>query len=207
MNNQLTSNAEALRLFFTEDIYLVKNELQTAFVEPVITNEVPVHPEVVAMPIIEAAKVEPSPMPPTMVEEPQPVFKKQFNFEFLGKNQKAILILVNDNLNKVSSPQGTELLRKLVKAIELTNNDFALVNYANYSGATYNDLHEFFSCKLFLSFGVEAITLGLSAQTLHQLVNVGDTRMVFTSNLHELDSDQASKKVLWGSLQQLKNNG
>lgn len=199
MTNQLTSNAEALRLFFTEDVYLVKGDSQNAFIEPVIVKpDLTGHIPAIAPIINEEVKKIP------MVEEPRPTFKKDWNFEFLGKNQKGILILVNDEVNKISSPQGTELLRKLVKAIELTNNDFALVNYANYLDATFNDLNKVFSCQLLLSFGVGAKTLGLSEQPLHQMFPLDGTRMIFTTNLHDLDTDTASKKLLWATLQQIK---
>ncbi|WP_316785586.1 hypothetical protein [Pedobacter frigiditerrae] len=199
MANQLTSNAEALRLFFTEDVYLVKDDSQNAFVEPVtVKAELVSH-----IPAIKPITKEETPSLP-IVEEPKPKMQKEWNFEFLGKNQKGILILVNDAANKVSSPQGTELLRKLVKAIELTNNDFALVNYANYLDATFDDLNRVFSCQLLISFGVGAKTLGLAEQALHQMSKAEQTRMIFTANLHDLDADQASKKLLWATLQQLK---
>jgi len=196
MVNQLTSNAEALRLFFTEDVFLVKNEQQIALAEPVMTEM----PATIAEK--QVSNEMQTPVAPAVLPLPEP--KKDWNFEFLGKNQKRILILVNDQANKVSSVQGTELLRKLVKAIELTNNDFALVNCANYATATFEDFHSFFSCELVLSFGVTSAQLGLSLQPLHQLFKHGEIKMIFTSNLHELDGDQASKKTLWTTLQQLK---
>ena len=200
MANQLTSNAEALRLFFTEDVYLVKDDSQNAFIEPV-TLKADLVSHISA---IEPTIKDETPRLP-IVEEPKPTIKGEWNFEFLGKNQKGILILVNDRNNKVSSPQGTELLRKLVKAIELTNNDFALVNYADYIDATFDDFNKVFSCQLLISFGVGAKTLGLAEQALHQLSKLEQTRMIFTTNLHDLDSDQVSKKLLWATLQQLKN--
>ena len=58
-----------------------------------------------------------------------------------------------------------------------------------------------------LSFGVDTKTLGLSDKPLHKLIDVEGIKMVFTTNLHDLDTDQVSKKVLWGSLQQIKVNG
>ncbi|MGF1922884.1 MAG: hypothetical protein ACQUHE_01800 [Bacteroidia bacterium] len=168
MNNQLTSNAEALALFFTEDIYLVSSSIQ------------------------EEGEVNLG------------VQKQKADFKFLGKNQKNILILVNDSENEVSTLPGRELLRKLVKAIDLTANDFALVNYSAYSSNTYRDFREFFNCKLTLAFGVEPAALELPHQTYHQLaVYEGDT-VLFAKNLHDLDSDLNSKKMLWASLQQLK---
>lgn len=202
MNSQLTSNAEALRLFFTDDVYLVNDKTQSVTAEPVITAAKKV--EEIAIVVPAAVQAEQTTSVLSIVEEPKPTFDKKFEFEYLGKNQKRILILVNDSINKVSSVQGTELLRKLVKAIELTNNDFALVNYAHYANASFEDLKSYFKCKLVLSFGVATQTLGLAEQPLHQLFVVDDIKFVFTKNLHDLDADQLSKKVLWGSLQQLK---
>jgi len=201
MNSQLTSNAEALRLFFTDDVYLVNDQTQSITAEPVIITNRKVEDTTIVAPVAQVEQVTPV---LSIVEEPKLVFEKKVEFEYLGKNQKRILILVNDNTNKVSSVQGTELLRKLVKAIELTNNDFALVNYANYTNASFEDLKSFFKCELILSFGVAMRTLGLAEQPLHQLFVVDNVKFVFTKNLHDLDSDQVSKKILWGSLQQLK---
>jgi len=202
MNTQLTSNAEALRLFFTDDVYLVNDQTQSITAEPVIITNRKVEDTTIVAPVVaQVGQVTPV---LSIVEEPKLVFEKKVEFEYLGKNQKRILILVNDNTNKVSSVQGTELLRKLVKAIELTNNDFALVNYANYTNASFEDLKSFFKCELILSFGVAMRTLGLAEQPLHQLFVVDNVKFVFTKNLHDLDSDQVSKKILWGSLQQLK---
>ena len=202
MANQLTSNAEALRLFFTDDIYLVKDHVGSVAAEPV---NVPVN----------KLSVEPQPL---VVHQPERIVSlsnnapetekvplpENWSFEYLGKNQKGILILVNDPINKVSSDEGTILLRNLVKAIQLTNNDFALVNFANYEGAKYEDLRRFFNCKLLLSFGVAPDTLGLADQPLHQLSAIGTTKCIFTANLHHLSGDNGSKKMLWATLQQIK---
>lgn len=205
MSNQLTSNAEALRLFFTEDVYLVKNELQTAFVEPVKVNVASPQPEVVVMPTVSVKPIEQALVLPNIVEEPKPTLKKTFDFKFLGKNERRILILVNDKQNDVSTEQGRELLRKLLLAINLAGRDFALVNYANYEDALFDDLNSFFNCQFLLSFGVTASQLGIKEQALHQLVQYNATKLILTTNLHDLDSDQASKKTLWSSLQKINN--
>lgn len=203
MSSQLTSNAKALRLFFTDDVYLVKNEMQNTFAEPVKLDEQIAQPAVVVKPI--AVNEIPQPVVlPTIVEEPKPAFKKVTEFKFLGKNAKRILILVNDQHNEVSTEQGRELLRKLVNAIALTAKDFALVNYADYHTATFDDLHDFFACKMVLAFGVMPNQLGLNEQPFNQFVPHLDSKLIFTKNLHDLETDPASKRVLWASLQQIK---
>lgn len=205
MLNQLTNNAEALRLFFTEDVYLVKDNSQSASSELLIVvseKEGPVTAP--TLPKVEAPIVKEETAVVQPISQAEPVKELAFDFKYLGKNQKQILILVNDSDNEVSTEQGRELLRKLVKAIELTANDFALVNYANYGEAKFQHFKAFFNCNLVLSFGVGANQLDLPEQALHQLGLLENTQFVFTHNLHDLDSDQLSKKMLWGSLQQLK---
>ncbi|SFH40588.1 hypothetical protein [Pedobacter insulae] len=168
MANQLTSNAEALRLFFTEDIYLIPQQAVTV-------GESAVKP-----------------------------MKVEVVFKYLGKNQKNILILVNDDQNEVSTVEGRELLRKLVKAIDLTANDFALVNYASYKGHHYDDFKTTFGCKLVLAFGVGASDLNLPVQPQNLLVDYNGVKFIFSSNLDDLERDLPGKKTLWTSLQQLK---
>ncbi len=197
MNDQLTTNAEALRLFFTEDIYLVKGEdsrstiqgVAAGLTEPVVAGaeipkiEVPAEKESLAV-----EKVE------------MPVAK---TFSHLGKNQRQILILVNDLDNPVSTEQGRELLRKIVKAIELTANDFALVNYANCNAASYTELSSYFSCKVMFAFGVPPAHLGLTDFSQNTVVKHESAYLIFSSDLHTLDSDPQGKKTLWSSLKQL----
>ncbi|WP_158797128.1 hypothetical protein [Pedobacter sp. L105] len=168
MGDQLTTSAEALRLFFNEDIYLVS----TPDVTPAVS-----------LPEVKAAVPR--------------VFKS------LGKNEKNILILVNDANNDVSTEKGRELLRNIVKALQLTANDFALLNYITYENATFSELTSFFSSKLSLVFGVAPVQLGLGEHAHHVVHLVGTTQLIFSGNLDTLADDLQGKKTLWGSLKQL----
>lgn len=168
MADQLATGAEALRLFFTEDIFLVESN------EP--AENVP-QPEVKP-----AARV----------------------FSYLGKNQKNVLILVNDEGNDVSTESGRELLRNLVKALQLTANDFALMNFAGYEQLQFAELHSFFSCRLVLAFGVLPSQLGIADQPQHMISTQESIQFVFSGNLHQLSSDLEGKKKLWGSLKQIR---
>lgn len=201
-SNQLITNAEALRLFFNDDIYLTGD--LTAIENPAIQE-----PKAAALPITEEQNLkvdtnrsETATTIPKL-EEPAAAYPTSFDFKYLGKNEKSILILVNDSQNAVSTPQGTELLRKLVLSINLKNADFALLNYSAYANAKFEHLHSFFACKLVISFGVPPLTLGLGEQLRHQLHVVNGIKMIFTHNLHDLDTDIPSKKALWGTLKNL----
>ncbi|TDQ07677.1 hypothetical protein [Pedobacter metabolipauper] len=209
MLSQLTTNKEALRLFFTDDIYLVNEPepVLKAEMNLPVTDEVPVEavqttsgymPAVTVLPVVEAAPFVIEAVPP--VVEPMktvPVFK------FLGNNKRNILILVNDAENEVSDEKGRELLRKIVKSVNLSANDFALLNYAGYHTADFQMLQSHFSSVLIFAFGVAPEQLGLQGHPENTLVMEGNVKLIFAQELRKLDADQNRKKTLWGSLQKL----
>lgn len=197
MGEQLTTSAEALRLFFTEDIYLVNSEdkiLSAAQPElksaPVMEVVIPVVEE--KIPIINAVVAE------VKIPAAQAVV-----FKYLGKNQKNILILVNDAGNDVSTDKGKELLRNIVKALQLTANDFALLNYAAYANTGFEEFRSFFNSKLVFAFGVTPLHLGLGEQPVNEIIMHGAAQLIFSGNLDQLADDQIGKKTLWGSLKKL----
>lgn len=197
MEGQLIHNAEALRLFFNEDVYLVKTEIKTENSQ-VSPSTVPVHVEI-------ATEASPTDLLIT-AEKSTETNAISMDFSYLGKNQKNILILVNDDTNKVSTENGVLLLRNIVKAIGLQGDDFALVNYSQYPDANFQQLHQFFKCKLMLAFGVSNLQLSLEDMPLHQLFKYQETQMVFTHNLAVLDGENEVKKIFWKSLQQINND-
>jgi DNA polymerase III psi subunit len=181
MLSQLTTDEQALRLFFTDDIYLVS--------EPQALQESPAQEQI-------EQKKEEVPLP-ILSEAPATVYK------FLGNNKRNILILVNDAQNEVSDEKGRELLRKIVKSVNLTAGDFALLNYAAYKNTSMEQLQLHFSCVVVFAFGVSAVELGLNDQPQNSIISHGAVRMIFSAELRQLEQDPGAKKSLWGSLQQL----
>ena len=124
-------------------------------------------------------------------------------FKFLGNNKRNILIIVNDKANDVSDEKGRELLRKIVKSVNLSAADFALLNYASCDGADFNELLSSFSSKLIFSFGVSPSQLNLPDHPFNTIIDQAGVRMIFSLELRQLEEDMVAKKVLWGSLQKL----
>jgi DNA polymerase III psi subunit len=169
MDSQLTANEAALRLFFTDDIYIVNDSDHQ----------------------IDAG---------VLKAEPQ---QEALAFKFLGGNKRNVLILVNDRENEVSDERGRELLRKIVKSVNLSAADFALVNYAAYPDVKFEQFQSYFSPALVFAFGVTAAQLALPEQVQNTIVLQGHVRLIFSAELKALDQDAATKKSLWGSLQKL----
>ncbi|WP_410220279.1 hypothetical protein [Pedobacter sp.] len=198
MHSQLTHNEQALRLFFTDDIYLVN--------EPVLQYDLQEKPSVENKEEESLMTEEPSAKTEVPVIAEVPAVQQAINFVYLGKNQKNILVLVNDAENSVCSKEGMEFLTKIVGAVGLTSKDIAILNFARNAHARYESLRSFFGFKLLMSFGVSAGELGLEKEfPLHNLELYNGVETIFTSNLHPLSSDLSAKKQLWGNLKQLKN--
>jgi len=217
MESQVTNNANALRLFFTEDVFLVEDKtvkidvsgISEAFsavsakqFTDVEKADSPTENNTLSFEklVKDLEKYQEKAEIPLIVEEPaQPK-----TFKFLGGNKKFVLLLVNDQNNDVSSEQGRELLRKIVKAIDLSTPDFALLNYAQHKGTSYSELQQFFKPQLMLAFGVGSDHLKLNLAWENEILVHQSTKMIFAPNLHDLDGNLAEKKALWGHLQKIK---
>jgi DNA polymerase III psi subunit len=208
MSDQLTNNPEALRLFFTEDIFLV-DAPQTTPEGFTVANETSIEAAVpvqaVNIPAITASETFTTPETasdhvPAVVGIPAPAAQP---FSYVGANERNILILVNDDRHPVSTLQGRELLGNILKAINLNRNDCALVNYASCNSANFAQFNGFFKPQYVFAFGVSPEQLGIPGATYNSIVTQGESKLIFSSNLDALSGDAATKKLLWASLKQI----
>ncbi|MBY0245042.1 MAG: hypothetical protein K2Q03_06285 [Sphingobacteriaceae bacterium] len=195
MNEQLINNAQALRMFFDDDIYTAA--------EKTTDTKATIAPQVALEPAIKTSTAEVEKPKEVLISTPEKEVKNEINFVFKGKNERKILILVNDDLNEVSDEMGTELLRKLLLAIKLGGKDFALLNYAKYHQTDYQTLLDFFKSEIVLSFGVSPKTLSMDDKPQHTLVIEKNVKLIFTSNLSALANQPQEKAMLWASLKAL----
>jgi len=182
MAGQITRDTEALKLFFTEDIFLVPNEVQPAVKTAVETSELS------------------TPEPAEKLVTPSPA---KIAYPSIGQNKRKILILVKAAEYPESTTQGVPLLWNIVKAIKLDPNDVAVFNYSAYPNLPLEDLQTYFQPQLLISFGIESTALSISSQPLQVLVTLEKMNAIFSLTLKGLDEDINSKKLLWKSLQQL----
>lgn len=196
MQDQFIADPQALHLFFTEDVYLVpETRVQTGAAEALPADEA----SGAAAAEMTGAPVEPV---TTEISETAPV--KAREFKYLGNNKRNVLILVNSQSEQVSNEKGRELLRKIVKSVNLAAADFALLNYAGYPETDFSELAAFFNPEIVFSFGVGCSQLGLPDHALYTVVTEGSVRLIFSAGLELLDDDMQAKKILWGALKQLE---
>lgn len=173
MHDQLVNDPEALKMFFTEPVFLVPDAAQTP------AEIIPPH----TAPSIVPEKT----IPVTNIPAP-----KATSYQYIGENKRNILIVVNDPENDVANDQGKEMLRNLMKHLGIGGKDFAMINFHRYPDANFQLLNDFFQVRSAFFFGVTPADIGIAANENFQ--KVGGASLYFAANLSNME--MADKKSL-----------
>ena len=138
-------------------------------------------------------KVESSPTEPNSVD-----------IEYLGKNSKHILILVNEKEHKFLSDDELSFLMNILNACNITMADAALVNSYEDENVKYETLLQLFKPNTILFIGTEPHALGFPVQIpLYQVQAYNKQQYLCTPSLQKLSSDKEEKKQLWLALKKI----
>jgi len=122
---------------------------------------------------------------------------------FLGRNEKRILIAVNEPDNAFLPDLDLNLLTGILTACNLSLADVALVNLGKNKNLEFNSLMEEFSPVLVILFGVEPIQLSFPLHfPNYQLQQYNHQTYLSVPSLNILANDNAQKKIFWLCLQQ-----
>ena len=123
---------------------------------------------------------------------------------FLGKNQKNILILVNEENAAYLPDENLNFLIGILEACKLSLSDTALVNFNRNKNLNYKILQEEFKPGIILFFGIEPGELEFPLQFPHyQLQSYNNQTYLSAPSLNELSAEIAEKKKLWAALKTL----
>jgi len=123
---------------------------------------------------------------------------------FLGKNQKNILVIVQEE-NAVYLPDETlNFLIGILGACKLSLSDTALINFSRNNGINYKILQEKFKPGIILFFGIEPSMLEFPLQFPHyQLQSYNKQTYLSAPALELLAADKQEKLQLWACLKKL----
>ncbi|MEX1203196.1 MAG: hypothetical protein WEA59_08130 [Ferruginibacter sp.] len=129
--------------------------------------------------------------------------KEQSSISFLGKNERKILIVVDEENTTYLSDEDLGLLLSILSACKLTMADVALVNAHKNNNITYNALMEVFTPTLVLLFGIQPVQLDFPLQfPNYQLQRYNNQTYISSPSIKVLTAKKEMKKQLWISLQQ-----
>ena len=123
---------------------------------------------------------------------------------FLGKNQKNILVIVNEENVLYLPDENLNFLIGILSACKLSFSDIALINFSKNRDMNYKTLQEEFRPGIILFFGVEPSLLEFPLQfPYYQLQSYNKQTYLSAPALNLLAADTQEKKQLWSCLQKL----
>ena len=198
MSNLLSRDQSALKMLFTEDIYLVQED----------TKETPapiLKPESIAREEVRTPLETPAPVEikmqaevkvPEITAQPE-VSHASTDFEYLGENNKYFLILIEDKIHTRINPVHQEMLLKIITAKKLELRDLAIVNMNRYPDTSLAALKSFFSPSRLLLFGVTPAQISLPAMALNKVGAAGNVKVLATYSLGEMEKSKEKKMEFW----------
>ena len=130
---------------------------------------------------------------------------KTVNYDYLGENNKYILILIDQPLkSEIISAKDLLLLEKTLAALKLELRDVAIVNLQQCEELHFKSLKEFFSCNKVLGFGIELAKIGIEKEVpINTVFRIEDCPFLLASSLEELSNNQAQKVVWWSAMKSI----
>ena len=134
--------------------------------------------------------------------QPASVKTEPARFNWLGNNDKNILIVVNEPAAAFLQDQDLNLLVGILTACKLSLADVALINIDKNSHANYDTLNKSLTPATILLFGVAPSDLDFPLHFPHfQLQPYNGQHYLCSPALSMLAADVGLKKQLWISLQ------
>jgi hypothetical protein len=139
--------------------------------------------------------------PDVLVESGTITVHESAPIEYLGENQKNILIIVSSITDTYLPDGDLALLTSILSACKLGLADIALVN--NY-GKQETDIQQAIQqtgAKQVILFGVEPLSVGLPEAIPHfQLQQLNQRTVLCSPDLYKISQEKPLKSKLWASL-------
>ena len=132
------------------------------------------------------------------------VSTKEELIKYLGKNNRHILIVVNEKDHKFLGDDELSFLMNILSACNITMADAALVNAYADENVMYENLIKNFKPSTILFIGTEPQALGFPVQIpMYQVQAYNKQQYLCTPSLQKLSADKEEKKQLWVALQKI----
>ncbi|MCO4293584.1 hypothetical protein NF867_11980 [Solitalea sp. MAHUQ-68] len=129
-------------------------------------------------------------------------------FDYLGENNRYVLVLVNYPNSKYIIDKDKEFFLKVISALKMNLDDVAVLNYAYYKNADLTALKSFFSCSKIIAFGLPTDSLVFKSLNMHDYATTSFNNvsiMRSPDSLSLIEADKNKKMVLWNALKLLFN--
>jgi len=126
------------------------------------------------------------------------------SFEYLGDNNKYLLILVDQPGEIHINKENRDDLEKILKAMNMELRDAAIFNLADRIGTNFQELKDFFACAKVVLFGIDPARLSLPAIPGNQIVEYQGVKLLATYSFAEMADSREKKAAFWNEMKKLQ---
>lgn len=173
MNSLKTTHPLALQYLLTEEMYALPNDSAIAAVE--------------VLPVAPVAEVADDPA----------------YFEYLGGNNKYMLIIINEASCQNMQPKQLESLLSILNAKKLSMDDVAILNFYKYPNAKFTALKQFFACSSIVLFGINPAQIDIGGVQANQISVHEHTKILATFSFDEMMANTDKKRSFWNEMKKL----
>jgi DNA polymerase III psi subunit len=204
MLNMKVDNPQAFRFIMQDEIYLldkdkgVKNtpsadNIPLGQTQPVVELIPPV-----IEPVGEQTQVTPEPQIPDLT-----VKTPETNFNYLGKNNKNFLVLVNYADEEHIAATHLTALESILKRKDLSIDDVAILNVNKHAPLKLATLSEYFKPTRLIIMGKDSLPEGIGNLPLNQPLQGKKTHVLYSFSFDEMMSSNDNKKTFWEHMKTL----
>jgi hypothetical protein len=214
MLNMKVDNPQAFRFIMQDEIYLLDKD-KSLYASSSVANaleqlELPQVEEGASAIILTSPQVlvaEPPLQPAPLISQPQtplPVVQTTGSeFNYLGKNNKNFLILVNYTDDEHMTAPHLAALQNILMRKDLELDDVAILNVSNYKPVKLTALATYFAPIRLVIMGKDALPEGIGNLPLNQPLQGKKTHVLYSFSFDEMMSSNDNKKVFWEHMKTL----
>ncbi|MES2268259.1 MAG: hypothetical protein V4520_15970 [Bacteroidota bacterium] len=202
-------NPQAFAYIMQEEIYLLNKDkalyTANAITEQTITETLPVYePAQPAAPVISEQPVAPPTPVAATPKIPEPIVQTPDNeFNYLGKNNKNFVVLVNYANEEHIAAAHLAALENILKRKELTLDDVAVLNVHKYATVKFATLAAYFAPTRLVIMGADSLPEGIGKLPLNQPLQGKKTHVLYSFSFDEMMSSNDNKKLFWEHMKTL----
>jgi hypothetical protein len=137
-------------------------------------------------------------------DQQKPAETNTEGWPFLGKNEKSIVLIVNEKDTAFLPENDLNFLMSILGACKVSMGDVALINRFKIPAMNYDGIMQQFSPSKVLFFGVEPADIDFPLQFPHyKLQNYNNQTYLCAPPLSILAAQKEQKILLWGCLKTL----
>lgn len=124
-------------------------------------------------------------------------------FDYQGDNNRYILLLHHSPGQKHMPANEFEALQSILSAKKMELKDIALVNLAEYPGASFDNLKAYFACSSIILFGIPPQTLKMPELPMNVITSCNGVKVLFTYNFGEMLGSNDKKRLFWNEMKKI----